>query len=107
MSCRASCGGGAWPCSTRVDAVLSPTVPIVAPRVDDVADPAVAARLVTFTRLADVVGLPAVSVPLPRGRLPGGGANVGAALPVGLQIEGATDAAVIGAALALGDVTGS
>jgi aspartyl-tRNA(Asn)/glutamyl-tRNA(Gln) amidotransferase subunit A len=85
----------------RVDGVLTPTVPMVAPRVEEIADPAVAARLVTFTRLADVVGLPAVSVPLP----PVGPAPPDRpALPVGLQIEGAADAAVIGAALALGDI---
>ncbi|MPY94634.1 MAG: hypothetical protein GEV08_16705 [Acidimicrobiia bacterium] len=73
-----------------VDGVLSPTVPIVAPRLAEAADPAVAGRLVTYTRLADLTGLPAVSVPVP-----------GLALPVGVQVETATDAAALGAALAL------
>ena len=48
-----------------VDAVVTPTVPIVAPRLEDAVDPAVGARLVTFTRLADLTGLPAISLPVP------------------------------------------
>jgi aspartyl-tRNA(Asn)/glutamyl-tRNA(Gln) amidotransferase subunit A len=67
-----------------VDAVLTPTVPIVAPLVAEAADPAVAAQLVAFTRLADVTGLPALSLPIPR-----------QPLPVGLQVEAALDADVL------------
>jgi aspartyl-tRNA(Asn)/glutamyl-tRNA(Gln) amidotransferase subunit A len=66
---------------TDVEAVLTPTVPIVAPLLAEAADPAVAAQLVAFTRLADVSGLPALSLPIP-----------GQPLPVGLQLEGALDA---------------
>jgi aspartyl-tRNA(Asn)/glutamyl-tRNA(Gln) amidotransferase subunit A len=75
----------------RVGALLTPTVPVVAPRIEDAADPAVGARLVTFTRLADVTGLPAVSLPLP-----------GTELPVGLQVEAADDATAILVARAVG-----
>ena len=73
-----------------VDAVVTPTVPIVAPRLEDAVDPAVGARLVTFTRLADLTGLPAISLPVP-----------GVALPVGLQLEAAGDAALLRAASAV------
>lgn len=83
----------------RLDAVLTPTVPVVAPRHDEAIDPAVGAQLVTFTRLADVAGLPAVSLPLPASLL----ASTGG-LPVGLQIETATDARALHVALALGGV---
>ena len=58
-----------------VDAVIGPTVGIVAPALAQARDPAVAGRLVAFTRLANVVGLPALSLPLP-----------GPGLPVGLQV---------------------
>jgi aspartyl-tRNA(Asn)/glutamyl-tRNA(Gln) amidotransferase subunit A len=74
----------------EVDGVLTPTVPVVAPLVEEAAAPAVGGRLVTYTRLADLTGLPAVTVPVP-----GGG------LPVGLQVECAGDAAAVGAALAV------
>jgi aspartyl-tRNA(Asn)/glutamyl-tRNA(Gln) amidotransferase subunit A len=69
---------------TDVAAVLTPTVPVVAPRLEEAADPSVGARLVTFTRLADITGLPALSVPLP-----------GVELPIGLQVEAADDATAI------------
>jgi Asp-tRNA(Asn)/Glu-tRNA(Gln) amidotransferase A subunit family amidase len=81
--------------------VLTPTVPVVAPRRKDAADPAGAAQLVTFTRLADVAGLPAISIPLPASMLAGTGG-----LPVGLQVEAASDPAAIQVALALGGVLG-
>jgi Asp-tRNA(Asn)/Glu-tRNA(Gln) amidotransferase A subunit family amidase len=56
---------------------------------------------VTFTRLADVAGLPAVSIPLPGSLLePTGG------LPVGLQLEAATDAAALRTAVMLGALLG-
>ncbi len=56
-----------------VDAVLEPTVPIGAPTLADA--PALGPRLVAHTRLANLTGLPAISLPLPA---PG--------LPVGLQL---------------------
>lgn len=61
-----------------VDVIASPTVPIVAPLLRDAADPALPPRIVANTRLGNVVGLPAVSLPAPT---PG--------LPVGLQLLGA------------------
>jgi Asp-tRNA(Asn)/Glu-tRNA(Gln) amidotransferase A subunit family amidase len=55
-----------------VDAVLEPTVPIAPPTLADA--PGLGPRLVAHTRLANLTGLPAISVPLP-----------GAPHPVGLQ----------------------
>jgi Asp-tRNA(Asn)/Glu-tRNA(Gln) amidotransferase A subunit family amidase len=62
---------------SQVDALLLPTVPIVAPAIDEVAADSVAirARLMRNTRLANLTGHPTYSLPLPT---PG--------LPVGLQI---------------------
>jgi aspartyl-tRNA(Asn)/glutamyl-tRNA(Gln) amidotransferase subunit A len=60
----------------QVDAVLLPTVPVVAPPIEAPVDEAtVRARLMRNTRLANLTGFPALSVPLPT---PG--------LPIGLQI---------------------
>jgi aspartyl-tRNA(Asn)/glutamyl-tRNA(Gln) amidotransferase subunit A len=73
-----------------VDAVVTPTVPVVAPRLDEAADPAVGGRLVAFTRLADVTGLPAISLPIPA-----------TALPVGLQLEAVDDATLLRAVWAV------
>lgn len=58
-----------------VDAVVTPTVPMVAPTVAGARGTDVPARLVRNTRLANVVGVPAISIPVP-----------GSGLPVGLQI---------------------
>jgi len=69
------------------DAIVGPTVPLVAPTREEAADPAIPGRLVRNTRLANVVGLPAVSVPIP-----------GDGLPVGLQVLARTDAAALSAA---------
>jgi len=69
---------------TIVDVVIGTTMPIVPPTIAEAADPALAARLVANTRLANRTGLPAVSVPVP-----------GTPPPVGLQIEGPDDATVI------------
>ena len=76
--------------SSGIDVVLTPTVPVVAPELAAATDPAVGSTLVTFTRLANLTGLPAVSLPIHA-----------AGLPVGLQLEGATDQTVIEAALAV------
>jgi len=63
-----------------VDAVVSPTLAIAPPPVDRAADPAVAARLVANTRLANLTGLPAISVPVH-----------GQGVPVGMQIESVSE----------------
>lgn len=70
---------------SEVDVIIGPTTPMTAPLLSDADDPALAPRIVANTRLANVVGLPAVSIPLP---------SEGA--PVGLQILGLTDAALLG-----------
>ena len=64
----------------RVSAVISPTLAIVPPTLHAALDPAVAAKLVANTRLANVTGLPAISVPVPAVHL-----------PVGIQIEAGDD----------------
>ncbi len=63
-----------------VDAVVGPTLAIAPPPVDRATDPAVAARLVANTRLANLTGLPAISVPVH-----------GQGIPVGMQIEAVSD----------------
>jgi Asp-tRNA(Asn)/Glu-tRNA(Gln) amidotransferase A subunit family amidase len=74
-----------------VDAIISPTVPIVAPLLADAArDLALPSRLVRFTRLANVTGLAALSLPVPR-----------VDLPVGLQILARDDEHVFAAAAAV------
>lgn len=74
----------------EVDVIVSPTTLIVAPPLEDAGDPDLPARIVANTRLANVVGLPAISLPV---------ATDG--LPVGLQILGASDAALLGTAAAI------
>ena len=64
-----------------VDVIVSPTVPIVAPLLADAADPALAPRIVANTRLGNVVGLPAATLPAPTD-----------GPPVGLQLLGASNA---------------
>lgn len=59
----------------RVDAIVEPTVPICAPRLEDSSE--LGFRLVAHTRLANMTGLPAISVPLPT-----------SGLPVGMQLTG-------------------
>ena len=75
---------------SRVTAVVGPTLAVVPPPVAAAADAAVAARLVANTRLANLTGLPAISVPVP-----------GRTLPVGIQIETVADetAFIVAAAL--------
>jgi aspartyl-tRNA(Asn)/glutamyl-tRNA(Gln) amidotransferase subunit A len=66
-----------------LDAVLEPTVPICAPTLGDAPD--LGFRLVAHTRLANLTGLPALSLPLV---VPG--------LPVGLQITAARSSELLG-----------
>jgi len=70
-----------------VDCVVGPTVAIVAPLEAAARDPAVAGRLIRYTRLANVVGTPALSLPV-----------AGDGLPVGLQIMASDDAVLLGLA---------
>jgi aspartyl-tRNA(Asn)/glutamyl-tRNA(Gln) amidotransferase subunit A len=63
----------------RVDLVASPTVPLPAPTFEEVRSEASRGGLVRFTRLFNLLGLPACS--LPCGFSSGG-------LPIGLQLIG-------------------
>jgi aspartyl-tRNA(Asn)/glutamyl-tRNA(Gln) amidotransferase subunit A len=69
----------------NVDVIVTPTVPIAAPRIEDVNKPwgtgseTAAASLARFTRFFNVTGLPAISIPC-------GFTTDG--LPIGLQIAG-------------------
>ncbi len=74
----------------NIDAVIGPTVPIVAPLLADADDPSLPATIVANTRLANVVGLPAISIPL-----------LGDGPPIGLQLLGANDDRLLATALAV------
>jgi aspartyl-tRNA(Asn)/glutamyl-tRNA(Gln) amidotransferase subunit A len=63
----------------QIDVLLTPTVPIVAPTFPESRGPAARGQLLGFTRLFNVLGLPALSVPC-------GFSTVG--LPIGLQVVG-------------------
>lgn len=72
----------------RYDAVAMPTVAIVAPPIASVpADPGLGPLLVRYTRLANVTGLPAISIPLPV-----------SGLPIGLQLIGRDEATLLAVA---------
>jgi len=73
-----------------VDLVITPTVRIEPPTLEEAADSSVPAKIVANTRLGNVVGLPAMSIPAPTD-----------GLPVGLQLTGATNAGVLAAAAAI------
>lgn len=75
-----------------VDCVIGPTVGMRPPCRSDASE-ALSARLVANTRLANVTGLPAVSLPL-----------LGDGLPVGLQVMGFGDAELLGLALWIEEV---
>jgi Asp-tRNA(Asn)/Glu-tRNA(Gln) amidotransferase A subunit family amidase len=65
---------------SRFDAIVTPTLPVVAPRIEEcrVAEP-VLSTLSRYTRIFNLVGVPAISVPC-------GFSDAG--LPIGLQIAG-------------------
>jgi aspartyl-tRNA(Asn)/glutamyl-tRNA(Gln) amidotransferase subunit A len=74
-----------------VEAIVEPTVPIVAPTIVDArVDQTLPAILVSNTRLANVTGTPALSLPIPS-----------ATLPVGLQVMAPTDATALAVAQTL------
>ena len=73
-----------------VDVIIGPTTPMVAPLVTLASDPALPPRIVSNTRLGNVVGLPAISLPLPSPKA-----------PVGLQVLGAHDHQLLAAAAAI------
>jgi aspartyl-tRNA(Asn)/glutamyl-tRNA(Gln) amidotransferase subunit A len=62
----------------RIDVIVTPTVPIPAPRIAD-GDPKAIASLARFTRFFNILGLPAISIPC-------GFSDEG--MPIGLQIAG-------------------
>ncbi|MGB9112944.1 MAG: amidase, partial [Acidimicrobiales bacterium] len=74
-----------------VDAIVMPTVPIVAPLLEEaMGDERLPSLLVRCTRLANVTGVPALSLPVP-----------GVDLPVGLQILARDDEHVLAVASAV------
>jgi len=68
-----------------LDTVLAPTTTITAPRFDEVDALGVAPALMRVTRLDNLTGRPAISLPIP----------VGDGLPVGLHVSGTTDAGLL------------
>jgi Asp-tRNA(Asn)/Glu-tRNA(Gln) amidotransferase A subunit family amidase len=71
----------------EVDCVLGPTVPITAPQRERANESDISASLVSHTRLANVVGLPAVSVPVRR-----------PSMPVGVQVTSRSNERALGIA---------
>ncbi len=69
-----------------IDCIVSPTVGLPAPRVEDARESTIAGRLVANTRLANITGVPAISLP------------VAATPTVGLQVIAATDDETLAAA---------
>jgi aspartyl-tRNA(Asn)/glutamyl-tRNA(Gln) amidotransferase subunit A len=83
------------------DAVLTPTVPVDAPKVEE-ADWRLSAstRLIEFTGLWNALDVPAISIPVEKHRLPSG-------LPLSIQLAAPTNTArLLGLALALGEGLG-
>jgi Asp-tRNA(Asn)/Glu-tRNA(Gln) amidotransferase A subunit family amidase len=74
----------------RADVVACPTTPMAAPPLADAEGPAVAAALVRNTRLDNLTGRPAISLPL-----------ASAGLPAGLHLAGRTDGELLAAAVAV------
>ena len=73
-----------------VDVIVGPTTPMSAPPIETATDPGLPPRIVANTRLGNVVGLPAISLPLPSD-----------GPPVGLQILGLSDGSLLSYAEAL------
>ena len=71
-----------------VTGLIGPTVEILAPTFDEAGSPDVSARLVSHTRLANLIGAAALTLPLPVD-----------GLPVGLQIMGIDNHQVLAAGL--------
>ncbi|MFI7640713.1 amidase [Nonomuraea sp. NPDC049400] len=79
-----------------VDALIGPTVPLLAPTLEAASqDSTLPARLVANTRLANVTGLPALSLPLPS-----------AGPPIGLQLTGLADGDLLALAAAVESIVG-
>jgi aspartyl-tRNA(Asn)/glutamyl-tRNA(Gln) amidotransferase subunit A len=76
----------------EVDVIAGPVTGIVAPRLAEAEDPLVAPSLVRHTRLDNLTGRPAISLPV---RTTG--------LPVGLHLTGPTDEGLLDAAAAVED----
>ena len=74
----------------QAGAIVGPTTPIAAPLLVDAERPGVAAALVRNTRLANLTGSPAITVPLATTEL-----------PAGLQLVGPTDELLLRYALAV------
>lgn len=72
---------------TIVDVIVGPTTPLVAPLLSQADDPALPPRIVANTRLGNVVGLPAISLPVETD-----------GPPIGIQILGRTDAQLLSVA---------
>ena len=68
-----------------LDCLLGPTVGIVAPTFAEASDPSISGELVAHTRLTNVIGVPALTLPV---HVEG--------LPVGLQVTGMTNLEVLG-----------
>ena len=68
-----------------LDGLLGPTVGIVAPKIAEASDSAISETLVAHTRLANVIGAPALTLPVK-----------GKGLPVGLQLVGSSNDKVLG-----------
>ncbi|MGC8582988.1 MAG: amidase [Thermoproteus sp.] len=73
----------------RYDALATPTTAIAAPKIEEADSIAVRPKLLAFTELFNLTGLPAVSVPAPS-----------SGLPVGLQLASSDDEKLLGIALA-------
>jgi aspartyl-tRNA(Asn)/glutamyl-tRNA(Gln) amidotransferase subunit A len=73
----------------RYDALATPTTAAVAPRIEEADSIAVRPKLLAFTELFNLTGLPAASIPAPA-----------SGLPVGLQLASSDDERLLGVALA-------
>ncbi len=69
-----------------LDGVLGPTVGCLPPSLERGRDSAIATRLVANTRLANLVGMPAISLPVASG------------IPIGMQIMSTTEVSALATA---------